>query len=225
MAKKSAAETESKAPVLAAKTVTVTIRGVRPLLMHNGDLADPMNRCAKEIKRLTGSGKRGTDSDDKEIQKARLEFEGGLWLGVDGLPCVPGDAIDSMIAGKKWGAARLIRMGEPMRRAVRCVDTDIPLTYRGMEKIKGVADLLKLYDADPSSVALRKRAVMPSSGSSVMRTRPRFNDWSITFTLSVLTGLDVDMGHVKAAIEMAGHMVGLGDWHGRYGLFVVEKFE
>ena len=58
------------------------------------------------------------------------------------------------------GAAKLQRMGKPFERAVACVEDEAPLRYEGMEKVKSVADLLKMYDADPNGIALRRRALL-----------------------------------------------------------------
>ena len=35
-------------------TKTYNVRGVTPLMMHNGNIANPMNKIAIELKKLTG---------------------------------------------------------------------------------------------------------------------------------------------------------------------------
>lgn len=218
---KAKAEKSSKAPLLSLQTVEVKLIGIRPLLMRSGDMVDPLNKFTQAIKAITKQ-KRGSDNDDNVRQKARLEFEGGMWRDEKGLPCVPADAIEKMLVE----GGRLTKMGKSYERVVRCPQENIPLIYAGMENVKRTKDLLDQFDKDPASVSLRKRVVMAGVGkTSVTRTRPRFFPWSLEFQLSVLTGLDVSFEHVRGSLELAGLVVGLGDWHGKYGLFHVDKFK
>ena len=55
----------------------ITIEGTRPLLMHNGDLADPMSEGAKK---LAAVSKKRSKSEDDFVELARVEFEGGLYF-------------------------------------------------------------------------------------------------------------------------------------------------
>ena len=57
-------------------TYTVTIRGIRPLLMHNGQLADPLNDYAKELSRLAHKKQK---SDEDHVAVGQAEFQGSLY--------------------------------------------------------------------------------------------------------------------------------------------------
>lgn len=194
--------------------VKVAIRGTRPLLMHNGQLTDPLCSIVQQRRALTSKTKGARDGLAVEEQLARLEFEGGLYVGLDGLPVIPGENIVACI--EDGGTLR--RKGRDLKRSVRCLE-DVPLKYAGMERIKSVADLLANY----KEFSLRKR-IVNDGGGATMRTRPRFNGWSLSCTLYVTLGGKVDLSDVRSALETAGALYGLGDWHGNYGLFVVEKF-
>ena len=54
---------------------TITIRGIAPLLMHNGQLANPLNPLAKEMKKVTSVR---TKTDEHHLELQRLEFLAGL---------------------------------------------------------------------------------------------------------------------------------------------------
>ena len=94
--------------------VSVRVRGIAPLICHNGQLVDPMNKWVRAIKKLTNKGKKKTDEDIAEI--ARLEFLGGLYAGEDGAPCVPGENIEAWL-GEAWpGEAWHDKAREPTAR-------------------------------------------------------------------------------------------------------------
>ena len=55
--------------------------------------------------------------------------------------------------------------------------------------------------------------------SKIIRTRPRFDQWNITFTL-VYNEDKIDLDTIVNAIEYAGQYVGLCDSRPKYGKFV-----
>ena len=70
-----------------------------PFIMHNGRTADPTNKWAKAMKKVTGKRVK-TDADYEEM--ARIEFLAGLYMGTGG-PIIPSMLIDSVMinAAKK----------------------------------------------------------------------------------------------------------------------------
>ena len=78
-----------------------------PMIVHNGQTADPLNRFAKELKQVTGKRKK-VDSDYEEL--ARIEFYAGLYMGKDG-PIIPATNIDG-IAGRAHRGLRETRDGD-----------------------------------------------------------------------------------------------------------------
>ena len=90
------------------RTIRFRITGVAPLVMHNGQLANPLNPFAKALSRVSGKRKK-TEADYEEL--ARIEFLGGLYVGDDG-PCIPGEVIE----GALFRAAKKMRRGEQPTR-------------------------------------------------------------------------------------------------------------
>ena len=63
---------------MAKRKLNVTLTGEAPMLMHNGQLADPLNKIVKAMKQITAKGKNKTEAD--LIKLSELEFKGGLYL-------------------------------------------------------------------------------------------------------------------------------------------------
>lgn len=60
------------------QTLNVKWTGIRPLLMHNGRMADSSNEYVKQIKEITKKGTKKMTDDDCE-RRDRLEWEAGLY--------------------------------------------------------------------------------------------------------------------------------------------------
>ena len=62
----------------------------------------------------------------------------------------------------------------------------------------------------------------------ILRTRAKFDDWKITFTVET-DPEQVDQGQLENWLDIGGRRLGLGDWRpqksGHYGRFVVETIE
>ena len=179
------------------------LTGVAPLLMRCGQLADPLNPHSQALHRITSKRLKTLD-DHRNI--ARIEWRAGLWLS-GGRPCIPAEAIEAaMVAGAKHR-----RMGLVMRSAVIVRDTPI-LVHTGPE------DLDDLYQ-QPAFV---HRCGVRISNRTAMRSRPRFDDWSVEVTLSYLPSA-VDWATLLEIAQHAGAMTGLGDYRPKFGRFVVER--
>ncbi len=186
--------------------IKVTIFG-KTLLMHNGQLADPMNEYTKELKKRTQKKKK---SDDDQLDIAQAEFVGGLYFDDALGPVIPSDLLDAvMIHG-----ARRKKLGKEFAPNVRCVDLVHKLDYKGPRTREALWK-------EPRHVDRRGVKV---GQSRVIRTRPRFDDWRVSFEVLVNPcALNVD--DVREAIDDAGKYVGLGDYRPRFGCFAVESFE
>jgi hypothetical protein len=190
------------------KTIKVKWSGIRPLVMHNGLMADPTNPMVRRIKEITSKGsKKMTDSDYEE--RDRLEWEAGLyWDSEDGL-IMPSDNIERCV---QLGAQKS-RIGKDVQAAVFCANTHVPIVYDGPK------DKDKLYD-DPR-FSLRKGVAVQKS--RIIRIRPMIpTGWTMTFDLEFDEGIVNPKNLIKAMTD-AGSLVGLGDWRPKFGRFLVEE--
>lgn len=183
------------------------IRGLSPLIQHNGQLADPMNEWTRALSALT-SKKKKTDKDREEI--GRVEFMGGLYIDEAGHPCIPGENIESMLQVE----GRRNKMGRQVQAGIIC-DGLFPLQYDGPKEPEGLWERRAAF-------ALRKG--VRNQMNRVIRTRPIFRDWRLTFDVEVIAE-EINAPVVIGFVEAAGRHTGMGDWRPRFGRFVVEKAE
>jgi len=97
-------------------TVKVRYEGISPLIMHNGQLADPLNKFSKELKKLSGKRKK-VDSDYEEM--GRVEWYGSLYINEDGKPCLPGRVLEANIIE----GAKVHKLGTAFQGTVWVDDT------------------------------------------------------------------------------------------------------
>jgi fructose/tagatose bisphosphate aldolase len=190
------------------RTIKVKWTGIRPLVMHNGLMADPTNPLVRRIKEITSKGsKKLTDADYEE--RDRLEWEAGLyWDSNDGL-IMPSDNIERCI---QLGAQKS-RIGKDVQAAVFCAVPHVVINYTGPK------DMEKLY-ADPR-FTLRKGVAVQKS--RIIRIRPMIpTGWSMTFDVEFDEGI-VNPKNLMKAMADAGSLVGLGDWRPKFGRFLVEE--
>lgn len=185
------------------ETYTYKLEGVCPLLMHNGQLADPLNKHTKSIKEVSSKRKK-TDEDFEEL--ARREWLGGLYLNEDDKLILPAD----LLLASLIGGAKKSKLGKQFAPAV-FIDKD---------------PLLKIGDSRPARELWEDGRYVDTRGvkvsmSRVMRTRPRFDKWSLTVDCLINPTI-VDPPTVLRAWEDAGQMIGLGDYRPRFGRFNVE---
>ena len=187
------------------ETIQFQITGVSPLIMHNGQLADPLNTFSKQIKKI--SGKRAkTDADHEEI--ARLEFLGSLYLH-NGEPCIPGHVIEGGLSGR-GGAARKVKRGKEAAQGIICVGP-FSLEYEGARDPKGLWENKDFV----LRVAVRLK------GSKIMRTRPIFREWAAKIEVEYNPQI-VNCQDVIDWMTVLGATIGIMDWRPKFGRFEIE---
>jgi hypothetical protein len=184
------------------KTIDFHICGVAPLLMHNGQLANPMNKFAKAMKAITSKRKK---TDEDYIELARLEFFGGLYADDQGRPTLPGEVLEATLVG----GAKKTKKGKDAKSAI-IVDGNFPVIYDGP----------KTPEALWEDERFRYVAGVVVGQSRVMRTRPIFKTWECKFTVHYLEEV-FDAQEVIDFVDAAGRMVGLLDGRPRFGRFEV----
>lgn len=189
---------------MALVTFKAKITGIRPLLMHNGQMADPTNPATRGLKEVTKK-KNKTDADHLEIKM--LEWMAGLYRDESGAIAVTED----MILGCVIAGARAVKKGKQAQAGVLGASPFFALKY------KGPKDPIELFKTGSFCdyrlvVVDRKR---------IMRARPKFNQWSVDVELLYEDTL-MNERELLAALTTAGASVGLGDFRPRFGRFTVE---
>ena len=172
----------------------VKIKGTRPLLQHK--FQDGEFEASSKTRVSVGSHKADDPKDS-------------LYVLENGKIYQPSEHIlQSMVK-----AASNFKIGGKGRKSYRdIIASCVFITPEAIvhEKQKWVPD--------------KRSVVIPSTRGRIMRVRPRFDDWSLTFSLSC-TEDQVDAEALKLILDYAGRAVGIGDYRPRFGGFTVTQFK
>lgn len=192
------------------KHVRFEIKGTRPLLMHSLRLLNKFEPLAVEKSQLTSLRKK-TEADQLRIQE--IDWLGSLYHDPAIGPFIPSDNIEAMIAE----AGKLTKSGRDVKRGVVVVEDRIPLVYEGPRDVPG------LY-GNGTSQFVDARGVR-NQAQRVIRCRPIFLTWSLTFTASFNTAVIKNSTALAGFVRDAGQLIGLGDFRPKFGRFEVVSAE
>lgn len=173
------------------------------MLVHNGRMANPLDRFAKMMKEV--SGKRSKTDADHELM-ARIEFMAGLYMSADG-PIIPAQNIDAMLVN----AAKKLKDGTLAKAGVFCLEHAV-MAYDGPRDDEGLW----------ANEQFRHVALVRIGTARVARTRPVFNEWAAVVTINYEDTI-VNVGAIDRWFAIAGTQVGLGDWRPQWGRFQAQR--
>ena len=188
------------------------IRGVAPLIMHNG-AAGLDTRSAANIEKAEIAKKKGTNrTESDDLRMRELETQTSLWLK-EGAPTIPEAAIRATIET----GARKLKQGPQVREG---------LTVERVEEFIYDKRLGTTVEELGQTVQFTEPVVVQRN--RILRTRAKFDEWGAIFTVDVDDEL-VDKQQLEAWLDIAGRRIGLGDWRpersGHFGRFSVENIE
>ncbi len=189
---------------MAWKTLKYKLTGDAPLIMHNGQMSDPMNKWAKLIKMIS-SKRIKTDADLEEM--ARLEFFGSLYLDEEG-PIIPIHVVEGLVIA----ASKKSKEGPAAKAGCFCPENS-RLEYEGPRTAK------ELWADEQYHLSA---GVKLNGKTRVQRMRPIFNKWSTIITLNIEDTL-VNPSRVDEWLNVAGTQCGLGDWKPQHGRFTAQR--
>jgi hypothetical protein len=185
------------------RELSLKITGVAPLILHNGQTADPLNPHSKSIAEITSKRKK-TDADHLEV--AKREWHAGLYLS-GGRVCIPSEMIEANLVN---GAKKQKR--GPDAKAGIIVEQHATLRYDGPTSVE------ELWQDE----RFRIRCPVKVGTSKVIRTRPFFEKWWLVMDVKYLSEL-LNPQHVISFANDGGMYVGLGDWRPRFGRYQVAE--
>lgn len=186
-------------------TATYKLTSTAPLLMHNGQIANPLNKWAKKMKQVT-SKRVKTDADHEEL--ARLEFLASLYMVKDG-PVIPAEMVDATLIN----GAKKSKEGQTAKSAIFCAEHAL-LEYDGP---RTADELWEIED-------FRHSAIVRVGTSRIVRTRPVFNSWSTTVKINIENTV-ANPSRIDEWFQIAGTLVGFGDWRPRHGRFDAKRID
>ena len=192
------------------KTLRITWKGLTPLIMHSCKCVNPLHPISIEMKKYTSKRKK---TEDDLIAISNLEWDAGAyWEDSVGGLYIPAENVEATIQN----GAKAIKKGKDIEKYCDVTDLYIPFNY--YEKLSK-AELI----ARPEYRDVR---VMTVQRSKILRTRPRFDKWSITFDLRY-DETKIDINTIAQSIEYAGSYVGLCDSRPKYGKFaaIIEEID
>ena len=186
-------------------TAYIHVVGAAPMMHRNVRLLDPLNPFTRRLSEIT-SKKKKTEADLIELRWR--EFEGSIYADEKG-PYVPSEWIESVIRD----GAKVNKKGKDVTAALLCEEDRFHL--EGIPKAKSVRELYDLGCSDYRPVVVNNR--------KVMRSRPRFNEWELHFSVTFNNAV-LNADAVEEAIRNGGLLKGLGDYRPKYGRFTVKSF-
>ena len=190
--------------------VKIRLDSVQPMLMHNNQTCNPLNKYAKAMKAITSKRKK-TDEDFEELSK--IEWEAGLYFSNELGPYVPSINVEGMLRE----AAKKLKKGKDVTQSVRVFPLEIPLQYTGPRDLDGLKKIAFSGEKVNGEDFFDMRAVGVNQ-STVMRTRPRFNKWAVEFEI-IADDTVFNIDDIIQIISIAGNKIGLSDYRPRYGTF------
>ena len=184
---------------MAWQKVSYQLTSEAPLILHNGQTADPTNKWAKAKKQVS-SKRTKTDADYEEM--ARIEFLAALYMDEHG-PIVPAPNIEAMLIN----AAKKSKEGQIAKSGMIAV-SHMSIQYDGPR----TADELWADER------FRFTSIVRISMSRVATTRPIFNEWSGVVQLQY-ENTQTNVARLDDWMQVAGSIVGVGDWRPQHGRF------
>lgn len=185
----------------------VSIKGLRPILMHSSAGIDEQHPTKKAIKEITERKPR-TESDNERI--AELECQLSLWHNGTEV-AIPPSAIRATIeaAARKSKEGPLVREGMIVSEVGR-------FEYDRQRYGETLDELGK---------STQHRVPVVVNRGRIIRTRAKFDEWAVSFVLDCDDEL-IDMPRLEKWLDIAGRRIGLGDWRpacsGDYGRFAFD---
>lgn len=182
----------------------VTLQGTQPFIMHNVQLANPFNEYTRKLKAISSKRQK---TDDDLMAMAEIEFQGGLYYHDELGPVVPSKLLFAVIHA---GAKQDKRGQHVIRSGLTFSATDHRLAYDGPRDREGLW-------GGGSSPFVYVDAVGVNN-AKIMRTRPRFAEWSVEFYAELDT-TQLGAEEFATAVDKGGRLIGIGDFRKLNGRF------
>lgn len=194
--------------------VTYRLTGDGPMIMKSAQMANPLNRFAKELKSIS-SKRVKTDADHQEM--GHVEFIGSLHMHAELGPVLPGAAAVAAINN----AARKTKEGQ----LAKCAVFAAPPGFFKLE-YDGPRDPEEMFldttpRPTPDAEGFRFTTLVTRQKSRIVSTRPIFHDWHVDVDLMFEDSI-INFAQLDRWVKKAGTMCGLLEWRPVYGRFTAE---
>jgi len=204
----------------------IKVTGDTALIMHNGRLANPMDKATKEVSEAHKAYSKNK-TEENFYALARAEFMGSLYyLEQGGTVIGPVWPTDNLFSSLKKAGAKVKRGRSSLKNPVAAAimwdgPEDNPLAYAGFGSGRPPRSAEELWKNE--NYRFQKAARV--GAAKVQRTRPIFKSWGFEVSGTLDTEI-LDFEDLVAVVKIAGQLIGLGDWRpekgGSYGRFTAE---
>lgn len=190
---------------MAIRELTAVIKGAKPLLQNNPQTVDRFNVYTREIARINAKKTRRTDEDYRQL--GDLEVRSRVhWDDSTGV-FVPSTWILASICKHSHSLKKIAK--DRIRGSVFVTDYQIPLAFRGMEKVKTLDDIV-------GNPEFRFQMNLRQGQVRIVKHSPIFHDWSFTAKLEFDDTL-IDPQDLVDIIKYASKYGGYGDFRPTFG--------
>lgn len=142
----------------------------------------------------------------KKVYNPKEEAEKCLYKNPDGMIYQPAEHIfQSMIrAAVDFKFEKKKSYKDVITSGVLIQPDEVPLIHDGD------------YEIDARGAVVQR--------ARIVRWRPRFNKWKLSFTIDILDDDNISIPILKEILERAGSTKGIGDYRPRFGRFMVTQF-
>lgn len=165
------------------------------MVLHNNLLANPIDPKTVVFKKLTGKKKK-VEADHLEIRK--LEFLAGLYMDDNG-PCIPVGNLRKMLVE-----------GGKLDRNGKLFESGLMVESTGSIEYDGPRDAEGLYKTGAWPEGFVWSTAVGNQKSTIIRTRPRFEKWSVTFKCWLNDAI-LDEDIFRLSLDRAQRQVGICD--------------
>lgn len=184
--------------------LAVTIRGTTALCMHSPQAADPLceHPRYKPFKKLS-SKKQKTEEDHREL--AEHEWYLSLYVNESGQLYLPGRGIEAALKD----AAKRQKLGKKFNASVMVDDALLKFP-----------DMKMSIDELWASKRYFTRTGQKVNQARVMRTTPRFPEWSADLVITFMS-TEVDEDKIVGALKDLGSINGMFEFRPHFGRFEI----
>lgn len=190
---------------------SVHIKGVSPLLIHNGRTASPLDEYAKKMKVITSKRKK-TESDLKKLMQ--IQWEGALYWDENMGLYMP---VENLLAAL-WKGAKKYKMGPKVGGFL----FDEPI---GFPIVTNHHNDWEALNKDPHNKFVKMVTIQKSK---VLSCRPMFKSWGLKFDFTLDEEI-LEVDEAKLILKSTACRIGLGVWTpsslkpGRLGRFAIKE--
>ena len=195
---------------MAIRFMTAKFSGINPLLQNNPQTVDRFNPYTKAMKRINDKKTRRTDDDYLELKnieiRSKIYFDDKIGI------YVPATWVSTALAANSFKRVKISKAD--IRGGVFTDSDKLPLTYRGMNKVKKAEDIV-------GNSEFRLDMTLKQGQPRIVKAVPIFHEWSFSCGLE-FDDTVIDSDSMSSIITYVARYGGFGDFRPTFGRSTVE---